>query len=162
MLNGLQCTTLLFHISTYLRISLYGILKARQYKKMYTAVSFPRMYFFHSSIGWVVYRFKFGNTYVILFCHKIHYIISTERYRFMLEIYWTNEKLHDGDDIAKKKLSFRMKIIFILEGTLITKIAVFGLRRPIRGLTKANASIMCDRLVQLVKRTHHWPIFFQK
>ena len=36
-----------------------------------------------------------------------------------IDIYWANGKLHDVVDFTKNKLSFRLKLIFILVGTII-------------------------------------------
>ena len=71
------------------------------------------------------------NEDIILFCHKIQWIISSERnesiYAWatwdLLNI-WLNEELHDDDDVAKNKSTYHMKFIFMLVGALIWEVAV--------------------------------------
>ena len=81
-------------------------------------------------------------------------------------LFWNrsaNEKLHDDIEFTKKKkkLSFRMKLIFILVGTLIAELLYFGLRTPTIFLTEVNAPLT-NYLVRLVERRYHWPIFLWK
>ena len=69
-------------------------------------------------------------------------ILSRFDLRFSnVAIYRANEKLHD-DLIFAKKSYFRIKPIFILMGTLITKIAVFGAQKVHMWFYRSQ----CDRL----------------
>ena len=72
--------------------------------------------------GWTIYS--------ILFCHKIQYIISTERNELIY--IWATLGFIDGPtrnsrmlSSLPKKSSLRRKPIFILLGTLISKIILY-------------------------------------
>ena len=106
-------------------------------------------------------------TYVILFCHNVQYIISNENsqwiytwatLRFIGNLF-PKQKQMVGIFFSKKS-SFRIKLIFVLVGTLISISAVFGAQKLITWSYKSQCIHYQRLLVRLVKRRHRWPNYY--
>ena len=106
----------------------------------------------HCELHLIIYRVD----YVILFSHKIQYVMSFKRD----ESIWAWAMLGFIRNLFPKQRQLVWKLnYFVLVGTLINNITIFGFRKPTRDFTESNASITCDCLVQLEERRHYWAIF---
>ena len=106
---------------------------------------------FHT--GWSINYLESDNTYVILSVRKFSKLsLPNVMNRFMIENHWDlldNRRTPQWCDHAKKKSSFWVQLIFILVGTLITKIAEIG---PIMsGLWSVGIIFLKMQAAQLIR-----------
>ena len=131
----------------------------------------------HHLIGWAIYRFQFVTSIISNLTTRMSYyeysvtifsiFHSLNVLTFTLYAWATlgsNEKLQYGNDYAtKKKSSCRMKLIFTLVGTFISKIAVFDVPKSHTcSISESNAHITSHCIMRLVDWRPHRFIFLWK